>query len=149
MAQLLKLGVHCFCSQGSVSWCGTARIVCGQPCCGSSSHRRTRRTYNYVLRICNYVLGLWRGGRKKEEDWPQMLVQGKSSSAKKPQKTKKNNQKEIDRKFFNVALLLKIKNNIRMPSLFNIVLEVLANATEQEKTIKSITFGALAWWHSG
>ena len=31
--------------------------------------------------IYNYVLGLW-GGKKKEEDWQQMLAQGQSSQKK-------------------------------------------------------------------
>ena len=36
--------------------------------------------------IYNYALGLW-GGKKREEDWQQMLAQGESFLAKKKEKT--------------------------------------------------------------
>ena len=37
----------------------------------------------FTTRIYNYALGLWRGRKKKEEDWRQTLAQGKSFPAKK------------------------------------------------------------------
>ena len=36
----------------------------------------------HPTKIYNHVLGLW-GGKKKEENWKQMLAQDESSSAKK------------------------------------------------------------------
>ena len=35
-----------------------------------------------TTRIYNYVMGLWGGKKKGEEDWQQMLAQGKSFPAK-------------------------------------------------------------------
>ena len=35
-----------------------------------------------TTKICSYALGLW-GGKRKEEDWQQMLAQGESFPAKK------------------------------------------------------------------
>ena len=41
-----------------------------------------------ITRICNCALGLW-GGKRKEEDWQQMLAQGQFSSPPPPPKKEK------------------------------------------------------------
>ena len=44
-----------------------------RPCLGSVPYSTTRRIYNWIY---NYVLGgLWGEGKKKGEDWQQMLGQ--------------------------------------------------------------------------
>ena len=62
MAQQLKFGMLCFGGLGLVPRHVTALPVCQQSCCGSSSHRGTRRTYNYT-QLCTGALE----GRKEEK----------------------------------------------------------------------------------
>ena len=50
-------------------------------CAVAAAH--TDELEGLTTRICNYVLGLWGGGAKREEDWQQMLAQGESFLAKK------------------------------------------------------------------
>ena len=47
-----------------------------------------------TTRIYNYVLGLWGGKEKKEEDWQQMLAQGNSF----PEKKKSGVSKKVSQK---------------------------------------------------
>ena len=44
-----------------------------------------------TTRMHNYVLRLWGGGKKREEDWQQMLAQGQSFPAKKKKGFKMSN----------------------------------------------------------
>ena len=74
MAYWLKFGMLHFSSPGSVPGCRTT-LLCQQPCCGSSSQKRTRRTYNSDIQLCTE-------GFKKQKDWQQMLAQSESLPAK-------------------------------------------------------------------
>ena len=82
VAQWLKCGVFYFSGLGPVPRKGIRSLICQQPCCGGSSHRRTRKTCSQNIQLCAGALGR----KKKKEDWQQMLAQGESFPVEKKQK---------------------------------------------------------------
>ena len=53
---------HCFDGPGSPPSCGTTPPICQLPCCGGSSRRRSRRTYNQNIQPCT---GSLKRGKKR------------------------------------------------------------------------------------